>query len=435
MADIKAFKGYMYNSSKINDLGMVMSPPYDSLLPEEQDELYSRHEYNAIRLTKGKKLDTDSADDNSFTRAANYLSDWIKEGIIAADEKPAIYLYEQEVEFNHTTYSSKGFVALLKLEDFGEHVLTCEDTTPVNKKDRYELLSRTRANFNMISSLYIESEKHLSRLMTEITDSPADVSFTAPGGAKERLWRITDKEKIEFIVNALKPHTLYITDGQNRYETSLKYQAECIKNNPNHTGNEPYNYIMTLLTNAYDDSIVHIPFHRLIKFKKEFNESFFAAACQDNFKIEKIIVDTDTSDFVDTIKKQIVTTGNENRIALYGGGEYFYRLTLKNGVSLKNALPEKSDAYLSLDVTVLNKLILEDILNISPEEMDERIHYTKSVTEGLELVKQGEYGCLLAINPVRTEQIRAVAKSGDKMPPHSICVFPKPVTGVLFNLL
>lgn len=435
MADIKAFKGYMYNSSKINDLGMVMSPPYDSLLPEEQDELYSRHEYNAIRLTKGKKLDTDSADDNSFTRAANYLSDWIKEGIIAADEKPAIYLYEQEVEFNHTTYSSKGFVALLKLEDFGEHVLTCEDTTPVNKKDRYELLSRTRANFNMISSLYIESEKHLSRLMTEITDSPADVSFTTPGGAKERLWRITDKEKIEFIVNALKPHTLYITDGQNRYETSLKYQAECIKNNPNHTGNEPYNYIMTLLTNAYDDSIVHIPFHRLIKFKKEFNESFFAAACQDNFKIEKIIVDTDTSDFVDTIKKQIVTTGNENRIALYGGGEYFYRLTLKNGVSLKNALPEKSDAYLSLDVTVLNKLILEDILNISPEEMDERIHYTKSVTEGLELVKQGEYGCLLAINPVRTEQIRAVAKSGDKMPPHSICVFPKPVTGVLFNLL
>lgn len=435
MADIKAFKGYMYNSSKISDLGMVMSPPYDSLLPEEQDELYSRHEYNAVRLTKGKKLDTDSADDNSFTRAANYLSNWIKDGIIVEDEEPAIYLYEQEVEFNHTTYSSKGFVALLKLEAFGEHVLTCEDTTPVNKKDRYELLSRTRANFNMISSLYIESEKHLSRLMTEIADSPSDVSFTAPGGAKERLWRITDKKKIEFIVNALKPHTLYITDGQNRYETSLKYRAECIKNNPNHTGNEPYNYIMTLLTNAYDDSIVHIPFHRLIKFKKEFNESFFAAACQDNFKIEKIIVDTDTSDFVDTIKKQIVTTGSENRIALYGGGEYFYRLTLKDGVSLKNALPEKSDAYLSLDVTVLNKLILEDILNISPEEMDERIHYTKSVTEGLELVKKGEYGCLLAINPVRTEQIRAVAKSGDKMPPHSICVFPKPVTGVLFNLL
>ncbi len=435
MADIKAFKGYMFNNEKIEDLGLVMSPPYDALLPEEQDELYSRHEYNAIRLAKGKKFDTDSENDNSAVRASQYLTDWIQKDVLVQDAEPAIYLYEQEILFNKTTYSSKGLVALLKLEDFGNKVLTCEDTTPVNKKDRFELLSRTKTNFNMISSLYIESEKPLSRLMTEITDAPADVSFKVPDGSKERLWRITDKEKIDFIVKSLKPHTLYITDGQNRYETALKYQAECIKNNPNHTGEEPYNYIMTLFTNAYDDSIVHIPFHRLVKFNKGFNESFFVAACQDNFKIEKIIVDTDTSEFVDTIKKQIVTTRQENRIALYCGGDYFYRLTLKNSDALKELLPEKSDAYLSLDVTVLNKLILEEILNISPEEAEDRIEYSKSVTEGLDLVKDGSFGCLLAINPVRTEQIRAVAASGDKMPPHSICVFPKPITGVIFNIL
>lgn len=435
MADIKAFNGYMYNSEKIEDLGLVMSPPYDSLMPEEQDELYSRHEYNAIRLTKGKKFDTDSDTDNSAVRANKYLTEWIESNVLIKDAVPAIYLYEQEVFFNNTTYSSKGLVALLKLEDFGNHVHACEDVTPVNKKDRFELIARTKANFNMINSLYIESEKPLSRLMTEISDTPADVSFVLPDGSKERLWRIIDPEKIDFIVKSLKPHTLYITDGQNRYETALRYQAECIKNNPNHTGDEPYNYIMTLLTNAYDDSIVHIPFHRLVKFEKAFNESFFVACCQDNFKIEKIIVDTDTSEFVDTIKKQIVTSRNENKIALYCGGDYFYRLTLKNSSAIKELLPEKSDAYLSLDVTVLNKLILEDILNISQEEADSRIEYTKSVTQGLDLVKEGTFGCLLAINPVRTEQIRSVATSGDKMPPHSICVFPKPITGILFNIL
>ena len=146
MADIKAFNGYMFNSEKVGDLGLVMSPPYDSLLPEEQDELYNRHEYNAIRLAKGKNFDTDSKDDNSSIRASKYLTEWIEKDVLIKDDAPAIYLYEQEVLFNKTTYSSKGLVALLKLEDFGNHVLTCEETTPVNKKGRYELLARTKAN-------------------------------------------------------------------------------------------------------------------------------------------------------------------------------------------------------------------------------------------------------------------------------------------------
>ena len=435
MADITSFKGYMYNREKIDDLGLVMSPPYDALLPDEQDELYNQHDYNAIRLSKGKRFDTDTDSDNAFTRSRNYLDEWLKNDIIVQDDKPAIYLYEQEVEFNGSVYTNKGFVTLLKLEAFGDHVLTCEDTTPINKKDRYDLLATTRANFNMISGLYIESEKDLSHIITETKDLAPDVSFVLPDGAKEHLWRITDEETINFIINAMKPHTIYIADGQNRYETALKYQAECIKNNPDHTGNEPYNYIMTLLTNAYDESLMLLPFHRMIKFKKEFNESFFIAACQDNFKVEKIIVDLDTSNFVDTIKKQIVTTRNENKIALYCGGEYFYRLTLKDDVSLKDRYEEKSDAYLGLDVTVLNKLILEDVLNIAEENYDDCITYTKSITEALQFVKENEFSCFFAINAVKTYQIDKITRSGEKLPAHSICIFPKPATGVLFNLL
>lgn len=435
MADITSFKGYMYNADKIDDLGLVMSPPYDALLPDEQDKLYSQHEYNAIRLSKGKRFDTDTESDNTFIRSRNYLEDWLNNDIIIQDEKPAIYLYEQEVEFNGYVYTNKGFVTLLKLEEFGNHVLTCEDTTPINKKDRYNLLSTTKANFNMISGLYIESEKDLSHIITEMKDQTPDVSFELPDGAKERLWRITDESRINFIINAMKPHTIYIADGQNRYETALKYQAECIKNNPNHTGNEPYNYIMTLLTNAYDESLMLLPFHRMITFKKPFNESFFIAACQDNFKVEKIIVDHDTSNFVDTIKKQIITTRNENKIALYCGGEYFYRLTLNDNVTLKDRFPDKSDAYLGLDVTVLNKLILEDVLNIFEEDYSECVTYTKSITEALQFVTQNEFSCFFAINAVKTDQMDKITRSGEKMPAHSICIFPKPATGVLFNLL
>ena len=435
MANIKAFNGYMYNPKKIDDLGMVMSPPYDSLTEENQQELYDRHDYNAIRLSKGKAYETDTASDNPSTRAKEYLEKWIKEDIIKKDAAPAIYLYEQVAEYNKTTFTNTGFVALLELEEFGDKVLTCEDTTPVNKQHRYDLLATTKANFTMINCMYVESEKDLSRLITEICDTPADVSFKIPDGTTEYVWKICDPDKIEFIRSCLSAHTFYIADGQNRYETSLQYKKQCMANNPNHTGDEPYNYILTLLTNAFDDGIVQLPFHRLVKLKKNFNESFIVAACQDNFKVEKIIVDTDTSEFSETMKKQISTTRRENKIALYFGGDYFYRLTLKNDKIIKDIFPDKSEGYTSLDVTVLNSLILEDILSIDESNYDERINYTKSVSDGIKRVKNGEFDCLFAVNPAKTWQVCSAATAGDKMPSKTICVFPKPASGIIMNLL
>lgn len=435
MAKIKAFNGYLYNQKIIDNLGEVTSPPYDSISKDEQQALYDMHEYNAVRLAKGMQYETDSKEDNQYTRASKFLSDWIEKDVLVKDSEPAIYLYEQKTIFNKSTFKNTGFVALLELDDKYKSVIPCEDTTASSNRDSYEVLSHTKANLNMISCIYIESDKGLSRLINEVSETEPSVEFVLSDGTIEKIWKICEKDKIDFITKEMSHHTLYISDGQNRYESSLQYQKECMAQNPDHTGDESYNYIMTLLTNAYDDGMVMVPFHRLVKFKKEFNESFFIAACQDNFKVEKIIVDTDTSEFVDTIKKQIGTTRHETKIALYCGGEYFYRLTLKNDSALKNYLPDKSDGYLTLDVAVLNNLILSDILNITDENYNERIDYTKSVTEGVAKVKSGEYGCLLAVNPVRAEQVRSVALAGEKLPPMSICVFPKPVTGTIINKL
>lgn len=435
MAKIKAFNGYLYNQDKIDDLGKVTSLPYDSITAKEQQLLYDMHEYNAVRLVKGLQYETDTETDNQYTRAGKFLEEWIENDILKKDSVPAIYLYEQKVIFNKTTFKNTGFVTLLELDDQYKSVIPCEDTTPSSNKDSYELLSHTKSNLNMISCMYIESDRGLSRLIDEVSYSAPQAEFVLSDGTKERIWKICDKDKIDFITKEIAHHTLYISDGQNRYESSLQYRSDCMKNNPNHTGEEPYNYIMTLLTNTYDDGMMMVPFHRLVRFEKGFNESFFVAACQDNFKVEKIIVDTDTSEFVDTIKKQIGITRHENKIAMYCGGNYFYRLTLKNKDVLKNFLPDKSDGYRSLDVAVLNSLIMSDVLNISEDAYEQRVEFTKSVTEGVDRVKSGEFGCLLAINPVKAEQVREVALAGEKLPYMTICVFPKPVTGTIINRL
>ena len=120
MANIKPFRGYMFNQDKIGDLGNVMSPPYDSISKSEQEEFYSRHEYNAIRLAKGMRYDTDTDADNPFTRARGFMQDWIADNVLVRDEKPAIYLYEQEADYGKSSFTNKGFVALLELEDLGK---------------------------------------------------------------------------------------------------------------------------------------------------------------------------------------------------------------------------------------------------------------------------------------------------------------------------
>jgi len=435
MAVIKPFNGYIFSEKKVKDLGKVMSPCYTVESETERDELYESSEFNAIRLVDGKSYDTDTDGDNKFTRARDLLNKWIADGVIERYDKPAIYLYEQAVTLNGTVFTNRGFVALLHLDDFGKDVVSCEDTTPINKKYRYDLLSSTKANFNMISCLYIESEKQLTDIITETTDKAPILDFHYIDGTRERLWSICDKESIDLIVSTLSRHRMYITDGQNRFETSLTYMRECRKNNKNHTGKESYNYIMTLLNNAYDDGIVQLPYHRLVKCEKPINESFLVSALQDAFKVEKIIVDRDTSDLVDTIKRQIFLARAQNAIAVYTGGDYFYRVTLLGKNAAAKKMPEKSGAYRSLDVAVLNSFILEDILGINDKNYAERISYTKSVAEGTKRVQKGEFGCLFAINPVRASQIREVATAGEKLPSKSICVFPKPVTGVIMNIL
>ena len=120
MANIKAFRGYRYNTDKIDNLGSVSSPPYYNMPKEDKDALYDKSEYNSVRLFSGKKFESDTREENTFTRAKNYLDKWIEDGILVRDEEPVIYMYEQTIEMYDTHYSNTSFVALVELEEIGK---------------------------------------------------------------------------------------------------------------------------------------------------------------------------------------------------------------------------------------------------------------------------------------------------------------------------
>ncbi len=435
MANILPFRGFRYNTEKISDLGAVMAPPYDSISADEQKALYDMHENNSVRLVYGMAADDDTDTNNKYTRAAGYLNDWIEKEIIIQDEKPAIYMYEQIITINETQFATKGFIAMLELEEFSNgNIMPCEETITSSKKDRYSLLEATKSNVSMINCMYMENEKILAHLMNDISDKTPDVHFTTGDNIEQNLWIITDEETIGFIQKNMADKRLVITDGQNRYETCLEYAQKIKAENPELLQKDNYNYILTLLTNSSDDSVVQLPVHRLVKCPKGLKEDYFIATAQDRFKVEKIIVDYNAEELADTMKKQIFTPRKENRIAFYCGGEYFYRLTLLDHTTLKTAIPDKSPAYRSLDVTVLNHLLLDEIMNITPETYHDRVTFTKNIVKGINAVRNGEYQCLFVINPSNSQQIRDVAIAGEKMPERSICIFPKPATGIVFNI-
>lgn len=438
MVNIVPFKGYRFNSEKISDVGNVVAPPYDTISAAEQKALYTRDEYNIVRLNKGMNLQEDNEVENCFTRASAYLESWIKKGILRQEEKPSFYLYEQEVTYKNTTYRNLGLVGLLELQDLNEgNILQCEKSNEKSKPLRTALLEKTNADFSMINCIYMEYEKNLMNLLNGISEKNIpDYNFktheTIIGeDVHQRLWVINDDETISFIRNTLQKNTFFIADGQTRYEVSLAYKKKCERNNPEHTGREPYNYIMALFTNAFDDGLIQLPVHRLVKLPKPFSEDYFVACAQDYFKVEKIIIDTGTDEFLDTMKKQIATTRNENKFGVYCGGKYFYRMTLKSTKHLEELLPEVSAAYRNLDVTVLNNLILKELLNIDSDKMSECVSYTPRSSVGMRAVLAGECSCMIVVNPMRADQICGVARAHERMPERSMFIFPKASTGVV----
>ncbi|MBR0365634.1 MAG: DUF1015 family protein, partial [Clostridia bacterium] len=128
MAKIKPFKGYRYNTERIDDMAKVVAPLEYNISDEERERRYESDEHNIVKIFDGKSFDTDTESSNKYTRAAQYLNEWIEDGTIVRDENEAIYLYEEMTVSNGNTYRNTTFVALLELEELGTgNIKTCEE--------------------------------------------------------------------------------------------------------------------------------------------------------------------------------------------------------------------------------------------------------------------------------------------------------------------
>lgn len=419
MAEIKPFRALRY-SSEAGDIAKLTCPPYDIISEEQRLAYLAENPENVIRLELPKG-------ENPYAQAGETLHSWIDGGVLRQDTDPGLYIYEEEFEAYGQKKKVKGFIGLVRLEEFSKGIiLPHEETLSKAKEDRFNLMKATGCNFSQIYSLYMD-ETHMTTHRLDALSSGRPRYEFSDGAVTHRMWIVNDKEAIRAICGDFENRKLYIADGHHRYETALNYRRWRQKQGTA-TGGE--NYVMMMLVDMEHEGLVVFPTHRLVRGLKNFDPAGLLRACADQFEV---IPCQDTGKIEPALNDYYQR--GKKAFAFYTGGEDWTLLVLKDGNAMAQILPDKSGAYRNLDVSVLHSLILERLLGIDKENMANQVNltYTRSFREAIDSVKNGQSQCAFILNPTRVTEIRDVAAAGEKMPQKSTYFYPKLITGLVMN--
>jgi len=445
MAKIIPFKGILYNKEKIRDMKDVVAPPYDVISPPEQEELYKRHENNVVRLILGKESDSDTPDNNRYTKAKDSFDSWQKDSILIKDAFPSIYVYSQEYHLGETEGFEKkrrlGFIALSKLENFGEgKIHPHENTLAKPKEDRLKLMQHCNANFSSIFGLFSDPSKRIDSVLKDYMRHSPLYDLVDDAGMRHTLWAIRDNKVIQIITGVMSDKQVFIADGHHRYETAINYRNEMREKLPNFTGEELYNYVMMYFTNTNSEGLSILPIHRLVSNLSNFDKKKIIKKAGEFFNIEKLSLnESDEKTVKQKLFSDMKERGKKEHIfGMYLGNDEYLLLTLKDEDVLDRLITNsRHPSWKKLDVTILHTLLIEKVLGVSEKNLAEQknITYTISEDEAIKDVKAGKYQIALFLNPTKIEEVKDVAAAGEKMPQKSTFFYPKLLTGLVMNKL
>jgi uncharacterized protein (DUF1015 family) len=427
MAKIMPFRGVRYNPAKIPDLSLVMTPPYDVIDAAAQRKYYEMNPVNFIRLELGYQFPTDNESDNRYTRAAADYRLWLAEGILIKESGPAVYLYEQEFTISSTAYQRNGLFARVGLEDYATgHIVPHEETMAKPKADRLALTEACTANFSSVFALYDDPAGQLTEVLVRVKNSIPDLDITDEVGEKHRLWVVADPAIHQQIASTMADKELFIADGHHRYETALNFY---------HAHGDQYpgaGSVLMYLVDSGNSGLVVLPTHRLVHSLSNFGLDAFLKELQQDFAVEPI--DWPQPENIAPLLMERAHSGDI--VMLMATGEpAAYILTLRHHGRVQNLEQEHSQAWCQLDVSVLQTLILHEILGMDAEKLarQENLTYIQDKAEALKAVQNGDSQLVFFLNPTKISQLTAVSGARDKMPQKSTYFYPKLLTGVIIN--
>ena len=433
--DIKAFKGFRFDGQVVGNAADCICPPYDVIDEAMRQKLYAKSEYNAARIVRSVPQPSDSPDEH-YIRAGASLNDWIAGGALKQDSKNTIYAYVQDFEIGGTNCRRSGFVALGKLEEFGEGVKPHEKTLDGPKADRLKLMRQKAAQLGQIFMLYDDAEMVADEIIADARSAAALVDFVDDNGVRHRLFAIDDTGQVTAIEAMMTDKQAVIADGHHRYETALNYYHE--------TKNPAAQYRMMTFVNMRNEGLVVLPTHRLIANVGGFDRDSLIEKLKNEFEIISYEFESDEQkevkrgEMFDRLNAEL--KAGKNAFGIYAGGDIFYMAVLQDAASMEQ-FGEMSPAAKRLDVNVLHRLILDNVLGIGGKQLasQSNVTYIKDIGDAIEQsvasVDRAQSQAVFFMNPTRVEQVQDIAAAGEKMPQKSTFFYPKVYTGLVINKL
>ena len=439
MARIKPFCGIRYNMDLVN-IENVITQPYDRIDANMQRSYHHKSPYNIVRLILGYDIPEPGQISDKYERAKNLFNTWINSGILHQDHEPSLYVYEQEFELKGKYFSRLSLIADVQLVEFSKGIiLPHENTLSKPKEDRLKLLEKTKANFELVFMLYQDRKMEIVRILRSyIKDRRPLFDIRDDLGVRSCLWRLSDTLLAERVAAWFDDKKLYIADGHHRYESSIIYRDEMLRLDADDV-EKPYDYIMSALVSIDDPTLKILPTHRAVFGIDDFDLQDFLSKVSVNFEVincgqsfEMVLECMRTPEAGDRkppyVKIGYFCDGNSN----------FFVFKLKEGRKSEDLISGPySIEWKNLDVALLHKLILDEILGITEEKLSSQsnIKYVRELSELYDMVAEGEAQMAFVLNPTRTEQVRNICEHGEKMPQKSTDFYPKMLTGLVINPL
>ena len=413
MANVKPFRGVRPPKEYVEK---VASKPYDVLSSEAARAEAGDHEmclYHIIKPEIDFEPGTGEHEPKVYDKAVENFKKFQDKGWLVQDTEDCYYIYAQTMD-GRTQY---GFVVGASVDDYLTGRIKKHELTRREKEaDRMHHIEINNANIEPVF-LAFPDNRTLEDIIDRTAQTPPEYDFVSEDGIGHTLWVIKDKDTIDTITKEFAeiPY-LYIADGHHRTAAAAHVGEEKAKADPNHTGNEEYNYLLAV---CFPQSHLKVmDYNRVVVDLNGNTEEEFLDKVREHFIVEEK-------------GEEIYKPAKLHNFSLYLGGKW-YSLTAKEGTY------DDNDPIGVLDVTISSDYILRDILGITDLRTDKRIDFVGGI-RGLGELKQrvdsGEMKMALALYPVTMKQIIDIADSGKIMPPKATWFEPKLRSGLIIHKL
>ncbi|HEX6962064.1 MAG TPA: DUF1015 domain-containing protein [Lacipirellula sp.] len=452
MPSISAFRGIRYDLGHVGSLSDVIAPPYDVIDPELQDQLYKKHPANVVRLILNRDEPGDDEQSNRYTRAARFLRNWVREGVLFTEGDPAIYVYHQEFELDGRTVTRRGFMGRCRLEKFGEgNIHPHEETHGGAKADRFKLWKACRANLSQIFGLYPDAENQAQNMLEAAIASQTPLVATDHLGVVHRVWPVTDIAVINKVTAAMAGKPVYIADGHHRYETALNIRedlaAELAQRGEELSPEHPANFVLMMCVSMSDEGMLVLPTHRLFRGLPAIAAEQLVEKLGDNFTTEPA---GEGPERAISLWEEIEAEGEQGTFGFYTAEDNRWtlaRITESGRQRMAEVASDHGADWQGLGVSILHRLVMDTLLDAPNLPAPKYVRALAEVPTGLkqgdsagrDLTGQegsgGRFELAALVMPATVEHIRAISNAGERMPAKSTYFYPKLLSGLVINPL